>query len=77
GGFGRKSKPDFAVEAALISQQLQGQPVKLTWTRDDDLHHDYFHTVTAQHLEAGLDAQGKVTAWLQRAAEPTILSIFA
>lgn len=77
GGFGRKSKPDFAVEAALVSQQLKGVPVKLTWTREDDLHHDYFHTVTAQHLEAGLDAKGRVTAWLQRAAEPTIASIFA
>lgn len=77
GGFGRKSKPDFAVEAALVSQAMQGVPVKLTWTREDDLHHDYFHTVTAQHLEAGLDAKGRVTAWLQRAAEPTILSIFA
>ncbi|MBW8760640.1 MAG: xanthine dehydrogenase family protein molybdopterin-binding subunit, partial [Burkholderiales bacterium] len=77
GGFGRKSKPDFAVEAALLAQQMQGQPVKVTWTREDDLHHDYLHTVTAQHLEAGLDARGRVTAWLQRAAEPTILSIFA
>ncbi|MGM9479674.1 molybdopterin cofactor-binding domain-containing protein [Roseateles sp. NT4] len=76
GGFGRKSKPDFAVEAALAAKEM-GAPVKLTWTREDDLHHDYFHTVTAQHLEAGLDAKGKVTAWLQRAAEPTILSIFA
>ena len=52
-------------------------PVKLTWTREDDLHNDYFHTVTAQHLEAGLDADGKVIAWLHRAAEPTIASIFA
>jgi isoquinoline 1-oxidoreductase subunit beta len=77
GGFGRKSKPDFAVEAALVSQAMQGVPVKLTWTREDDIHHDYFHTVTAQRLEAGLDAKGRVTAWLQRAAEPTILSIFA
>jgi len=77
GGFGRKSKPDFAVEAALLSQAMQGTPVQVTWTREDDLHNDYFHTVTAQHLEAGLDAQGKVTAWLQRAAEPTIVSIFA
>ncbi len=76
GGFGRKSKPDFAVEAALAAKEM-GVPVKLTWTREDDLHHDYFHTVTAQHLEAGLDAKGKVAAWLQRAAEPTILSIFA
>lgn len=77
GGFGRKSKPDFAVEAALASKEMQGVPVKVTWTREDDIHNDYFHTVTAQHLEAGLDAKGKVTAWLQRAAEPTIASIFA
>lgn len=77
GGFGRKSKADFVVEAALVSQEMGGQPVKLTWTREDDLHHDYLHTVCAQHLEAGLDASGKVTAWLHRTAEPTIVSIFA
>ncbi|MEJ8846233.1 xanthine dehydrogenase family protein molybdopterin-binding subunit [Variovorax rhizosphaerae] len=77
GGFGRKSKQDFVVEAALTSKEMGGQPVKLTWTREDDLHHDYFHTVCAQHLEAGLDANGKVTAWLHRTAEPTIASIFA
>ncbi|MET0540248.1 MAG: xanthine dehydrogenase family protein molybdopterin-binding subunit [Variovorax sp.] len=77
GGFGRKSKADFVVEAALVSKEMGGQPVKLTWTREDDLHHDYFHTVCAQHLEAGLDANGKVTAWLHRTAEPTIISIFA
>ena len=77
GGFGRKSKQDFVVEAALVSKEMGGQPVKLTWTREDDLHNDYFHTVCAQHLEAGLDANGKVTAWLHRTAEPTIVSIFA
>jgi len=77
GGFGRKSKCDFVVEAALASREMNGQPVKLTWTREDDLHNDYFHTVSAQHLEAGLDANGKVVAWLHRAAEPTIASIFA
>jgi len=47
GGFGRKSKADFVVEAALVSQALEGRPVKLTWTREDDLHHDYFHTICA------------------------------
>jgi isoquinoline 1-oxidoreductase subunit beta len=77
GGFGRKSKPDFVLEAALASQAMNGQPVKLTWTREDDLHHDYFHTVAAQHLEAGLDADSKIVAWLHRASEPTIISIFA
>ena len=77
GGFGRKSKADFVVEAALASKAMGGQPVKLTWTREDDLHHDYFHTVAAQHLEAGLDGNGKVTAWLHRAAEPSIFALFA
>lgn len=77
GGFGRKSKPDFVVEAALVSQAMEGAAVKLTWTREDDLQHDYFHTVSAQRLEAGLDAQGQVTAWLHRSAEQTFISIFA
>jgi isoquinoline 1-oxidoreductase beta subunit len=77
GGFGRKSKCDYVVEAALISKEMGGKAVKLTWTREDDLHHDYFHTVCAQHLEAGFDADGKLSAWLQRTAEPTIVSIFA
>ena len=77
GGFGRKSKADYVVEAALVSQAMDGKPVKLTWTREDDLHHDYFHAVSAQHLEAGLDANGNVTAWLHRTAEPTIVSTFA
>ena len=77
GGFGRKSKADFVVEAALASKEMGGTPVKLTWTREDDLHNDYFHAVSAQHLEAGLDGSGKVVAWLHRSAEPTIISIFA
>jgi isoquinoline 1-oxidoreductase subunit beta len=76
GGFGRKSKPDFAVEAALLSREV-GAPVKVTWTRDDDLRHGYYHTVTAQHLEAALDEQGKVTGWLHRSAFPSISSTFA
>jgi isoquinoline 1-oxidoreductase subunit beta len=77
GAFGRKSKADFSIEAALVSQAMDGVPVKVTWTREDDLHHDYFHAVSAQHIEAGLDASGKVTAWLHRTAEPTFMSIFA
>jgi isoquinoline 1-oxidoreductase beta subunit len=76
GGFGRKSKPDFAIEAALLSKQLDGRPVKVTWTREDDLHHDYFHTVSVERLEAGLDARGKTVAWLHRSVAPTITSIF-
>src|SRR4030095_12161209 len=54
GGFGRKSKCDFAIEAALLSKELGGTPVKVVWTREDDLQHGFYHTVTAERFEAGL-----------------------
>jgi isoquinoline 1-oxidoreductase beta subunit len=77
GGFGRKSKPDFIAEAALVSKAMDGKPVKLQWTRDDDLQHDYFHAVSVQHLESALDDKGMPVAWLHRSAAPTIRSTFA
>jgi len=76
GGFGRRSKPDYVVEAALLSQAMKGAPVKVTWTRDDDVQHSYYHTVSVERLEAGLDAAGKPVAWLHRSAAPSIRSIF-
>jgi isoquinoline 1-oxidoreductase beta subunit len=76
GGFGRKSKPDFVVEASLLSRELD-RPVKIVWTREDDLQFDYFHTVSAMALKAGLDADGKAQALLYRSAFPTISSTFA
>ncbi len=75
GGFGRKSKPDFIVEAALLSKEV-GAPVKVIWTRDDEIRHGYYHTVTAMHMEGGLDGAGKVTAWLHRSAFPSIVALF-
>ena len=74
GGFGRKSKPDYAVEAALLSRQT-GRPVKVVWTREDDLHFDYYHTVAAMYLKAALGPDGKPTAWLHRSAFPPINSM--
>jgi isoquinoline 1-oxidoreductase beta subunit len=76
GGFGRKSKPDYVVEAALLSRAVSA-PVKVTWTREDEIHHDYYHTVNAQHLEAALDAGGRARAWLHRTAFPAIPSTFS
>jgi isoquinoline 1-oxidoreductase beta subunit len=75
GGFGRKSKPDFIVEAALLSKAA-GRPVKVTWTREDEIRHGYYHSVSAQHMEAGLDADGKTVAWLHRTAFPSIFTTF-
>ena len=76
GGFGRKSKCDFALEAALLSKEL-GVPVKAQWTREDDIHHDFLHTVSAERIEAGLDKNGKVIAWRHRSVAPSIASTFA
>jgi isoquinoline 1-oxidoreductase beta subunit len=75
GGFGRKSKPDFVVEAALVARAVSA-PVRVQWTREDDLRHDYYHSTSAQRFTAGLSADGKVTAWHHRLAFPPIASIF-
>ncbi|MDH3748208.1 MAG: molybdopterin-dependent oxidoreductase [Gammaproteobacteria bacterium] len=75
GGFGRKSKSDFVAEAAWLAKKA-GKPVKVTWTREDDLRHGYFHTVSAQHLEASIDEGGNVSSWLHRTAFPSIASTF-
>ena len=76
GGFGRKSKCDFALEAALLSKAI-GSPVKVQWTREDDVRHGFLHTVSAERIEAGLDKNGKVIAWRHRSVAPTIASTFA
>ena len=76
GGFGRKSKCDFGIEAAVLSKAMDGKPVKVVWTRDDDLRNDYFHTVSVERLEAGVDASGLPVAWLHRTVAPTIDSTF-
>jgi len=71
GGFGRKSKPDYVAEAALLSKAV-GKPVKVTWSREDDIRYDYYHAVAAMYMKAAVDEKGRPTAWLQRSAFPSI-----
>jgi isoquinoline 1-oxidoreductase beta subunit len=75
GGFGRKSKPDYVAEAAVLSKKV-GRPVKVAWTREDDIKFDYYNAVAAMYFKAALDAKGKPTAWLQRSVFPPITSTF-
>ncbi len=75
GGFGRKSKPDYVAEAAVLSKKL-GRPVKVVWTREDDIKFDYYNAVAAMYMKAALNDKGKPTAWLQRSVFPPITSIF-
>jgi len=75
GGFGRKSKPDFVLEAVALSKEINS-PVQVIWTRADDIQHSYYHAISAQYLKASLDKDGLVTAWLHRTAYPSITSTF-
>ena len=58
GGFGRKSFPDFAVEAAVLAKQT-GKPVKVVWSREDDTTHDFYRPMAVNQLSAGLGPDGK------------------
>lgn len=77
GGFGRKSKPDFVLEAALLAKEFPGQAIRVQWTREDDIHHSYFHTVSAEYLKAGLNRDGLPSSWLHRTVAPSITALFA
>jgi isoquinoline 1-oxidoreductase beta subunit len=63
GGFGRKSKCDFAIEAALLSKDLGGTPVKVVWTREDDIRGGYYRPMWAHHVRVGLGKNGRPMAW--------------
>lgn len=75
GAFGRKFKCDYVQEAAVISQKT-GFPIQLTWSREEDMRTGFYHSISAQHIKASLDEEGKVTGWLHRTAFPPIGSLF-
>jgi isoquinoline 1-oxidoreductase subunit beta len=75
GGFGRKSKCDFVLEAATLSKEMGGTPVKVVWTREDDIQHGFYHSVSYQHVTAAIKG-GKVVGWRQRSVSPSLMSNF-
>jgi isoquinoline 1-oxidoreductase beta subunit len=62
GGFGRRSLADYAAEAALVAREAK-RPVKLVWTREEDVAYGMFRPQSFQCIDAAMDASGKVTAW--------------
>lgn len=68
GGFGRKSKPDYIVEAAMLAKENPGVPIRVQWTREDDIKFSYYNAVSSQYLKAALGIDGRPTALLQRSA---------
>ena len=75
GGFGRKSKSDFVVEAVAISKKIKA-PVQVVWTREDDIQHSFYHATSTQYLKGSIDKKGQVSGWLQRVGFPSIVSSF-
>ena len=74
GGFGRRGAHDWLGQAVRIARELPGTPVKLIWSREEDMQHGRFHPVTQCKLQAGLDAQGNITALHMRISGQSILA---
>jgi isoquinoline 1-oxidoreductase beta subunit len=75
GGFGRRLNIDYGVEAALISKAV-GAPVKVIWTREDDVRHDFYRPMSHHRLRAGVDSQGQVRSWMHHIAAPTTDGVY-
>jgi len=76
GGFGRRLESDYVVEAAETSRAAGNVPVKVVWTRDDDLQHDFYRPASHNVLQAALGADGMPTAWRHRIVGTSILQYF-
>jgi isoquinoline 1-oxidoreductase subunit beta len=74
GGFGRRSNPDVIRQAVTVAKALSGRPVKLLWTREEDMRHDFYRPTAAIRFRAAVDANGMPTAYFNRSATHSILS---
>lgn len=74
GGFGRRSMTDYVTQAVRIAKQMPGTPIKLLWSREEDMTQGRYHPVTQCKMTAGLDAQGNVTGLHMRISGQSILA---
>ncbi|MGL4240969.1 MAG: molybdopterin cofactor-binding domain-containing protein, partial [Beijerinckiaceae bacterium] len=74
GGFGRRGRSDYVIQAVNIAKQMPGVPIKLLWSREEDMAHGTFHPVTMCKLSAGLDAQGNIVGMHMRISGQSILA---
>jgi isoquinoline 1-oxidoreductase beta subunit len=73
-GLGRRAAPDFVAEA-VIASKVTGKPVKVVWTREEDIQYDLFRAATCQRIEAGLDGQGQLIGWSHKVVAGSIFKL--
>ena len=74
GGFGRKAEADFIIDAVSLAKEMPGRPVKVIWSREDDVRHGKYRPLAAQHVQVGLDARGDVVGWRHRVVADSIFA---
>jgi isoquinoline 1-oxidoreductase beta subunit len=77
GGFGRRGRADYVMQAVLIAKQMPGTPVKLLWSREEDMQHGSYHPITQARLTAGLDDKGNLETLHVRLSGQSILTALA
>jgi isoquinoline 1-oxidoreductase beta subunit len=77
GGFGRRGRSDYVTQAVLIAKQMPGTPVKLLWSREEDMLHGTYHPITQCRLTAGLDDRGNLDSLHMRISGQSILTALA
>jgi isoquinoline 1-oxidoreductase beta subunit len=76
GGFGRRLEVDYVTQAVAIAKQVDA-PVKVTWSREEDVQHDIYRPYYYDRISAGLDGNGKLVGWSHRIAGPSIVNRWA
>ena len=75
GGFGRRGgAQDFVRQGVMIAKAMEGTPVKMLWTREEDMQHDFYRPASLIRMKAGLDASGNPVAWYSRVSAPSIIA---
>jgi len=74
GGYGRRAEADYSLDAALLAKAMPGVPIQVIWTREDDFQRARPRPMTAQHLVAGIDAEGRIVGWRHRLVSEGIVA---
>lgn len=74
GGFGRRGAPDFVKQAVMLAKEIPGTPIKLLWSREEDMMHGFFHPTTKGRMRGALDADGNLTGFHMRISGQSILA---